>query len=286
MHSAPPIVTGLREIAGQYDSLICDVWGVIHNGVHVYDGAVDALRRFRSAHGPVVLLSNAPRPASAIEAQFARLGVPSDCYDTIQTSGAATRDDLALRARRGRLDLFHLGPERDAGLFEDLPLRLVDESDAELVVCTGPFNDETETPDDYAAMLARLKARELTMLCANPDIMVQRGGDLVYCAGALARSYERDGGTVLYYGKPYPPIYRTVLVEIARIAGRPAGAPLAIGDGPETDIRGANGAAIDALFVADGVHGADFPQLAPDALNDFFVARGLAARAAIHRLVW
>jgi HAD superfamily hydrolase (TIGR01459 family) len=279
-------VTGLREIAGRYDSLICDVWGVIHNGVHVYDGAVDALRRFRSAHGPVVLLSNAPRPAAAIEAQFARLGVPTDCYDAIQTSGAATRDDLALRADSGRLALFHLGPERDRGLFEGLPVQLVDEVDAELVVCTGPFNDETETPDDYAAMLARMKERDLTMLCANPDIVVQRGSDLVYCAGALAHAYERDGGTVAYYGKPHPPIYRSVLAGIARIAGRPAGAPLAIGDGPETDIRGANGAGIDALFIADGVHGADFPQLEPDALEAFFAARGLVARAAIHRLVW
>src|SRR5277367_4206447 len=174
MADSPQILSGLHEIAPGHDALICDVWGVLHNGVSVYAGAVDALKQFRDAFGPVVLLSNAPRPVTALLEQFAKLGVPADCYDAIVTSGVATHEDLAQRTKSRRLAIYHLGPERDRGIFEDLPIDCVAADRAELVLCTGLFDDDTETPDDYREQLRAFSARNLPLLCANPDIVVQR----------------------------------------------------------------------------------------------------------------
>jgi HAD superfamily hydrolase (TIGR01459 family) len=210
MTAAPELITGLSAIAPDYDAVLCDIWGVLHNGVRAHEAAVVALRTFREKFGRVILLSNAPRPASDIEGQFPKFGVPLDCYDTIVTSGGAAREDLARRATRGRLAMFHLGPERDRNLYAGLDVALAKLADAEIVLCTGPFDDEAETPDDYGTMLAEMKARGLTMLCANPDLVVQRGGKLVYCAGSLAKAYQAIGGDVVYYGKPHLPIYDIV----------------------------------------------------------------------------
>ncbi len=157
---------------------------------------------------------------------------------------------------------------------------------ASLVLCTGLFDDDTETPADYREMLAGFKARGLVMLCANPDIVVQRGAKLIYCAGAIARAYEALGGSVVYYGKPYAPIYRPVLAEAARSAGRPVLRPLAIGDGLETDIRGANAVGIEALFIADGVHGEEIGDASPETLARCFEKAGVTAKAAMRMLVW
>ncbi len=207
MANSPVILSGLHEIARDYDALVCDVWGVLHNGAHAHAPAVDALKRFRAEFGPVVLLSNAPRPVDALEEQFKKIGVPKDCYDAIMTSGVAARVDLAKRTEGGRLAIFHLGPERDRGVFDDLPIDCVEPDKARVVLCTGLFDDDHETPDDYRELLDALRNRGLTMLCANPDFVVQRGGQLVYCAGAIARAYEKTGGAVVYYGKPHTPIY-------------------------------------------------------------------------------
>jgi HAD superfamily hydrolase (TIGR01459 family) len=284
--SAPAILTGFSEIASDYDAIVCDVWGVLHNGANAYLKAADALREFRAKHGPVILLSNAPRPVRDLEEQFKRFGLPFDCYDAIMTSGVAAHDDLAKRAANKRLKMLHLGPERDRGVFNDLNVEPVDAAEAELVLCTGFYDDETETPADYAGTLADLKARGLVMLCANPDLVVQRGGKMIPCAGAMAKAYEDIGGAVVYYGKPYRPIYDVTLAEAARIAGRPIRRPLAIGDGMHTDLKGANGAGIDALFIADGIHGEDVRELTPSHMAELFASAGVHARAAMRALVW
>jgi HAD superfamily hydrolase (TIGR01459 family) len=275
------LLTGLSQIAAHYDTLICDVWGVLHNGATAHAAACVALKKFREKHGRVVLLSNAPRPPSDLEPQFERIGVPLDCYDTIVTSGGVAREDLARRAARGGLAMLHLGPERDRNVFAGLDVTLTDAAGAELVLCTGPYDDESEKPDDYADRLADLRARDLTLLCANPDLVVQRGGRLVYCAGALAQAYEKIGGKVVYYGKPHLPIYSHV-----RAVSGGAPRPLAIGDGLVTDIRGANAAGIDALFIADGIHGEDVAEFTEAHLEKLFAGAGVHAMAAMRALVW
>jgi len=280
----PQILTNLREIAPDYDALICDVWGVIHNGKTAQVPAVDALRRFRGAHGPVVLLSNAPRPVADVEEQFRKFGVPADCYDAIITSGVATRAALEKRAARHRLKMLHIGPERDRGVFDGLNLDCVEPELAEVALCTGLYDDDRETPDDYKALNGVLLERGLEMLCANPDIVVQRGGKLIFCAGAIAREYEKMGGRAVYYGKPHKPIYETTFEALRRLG--PAKRPLAIGDGLETDIRGANGAGLDALFIADGIHGEDVRELTPAHMAALFAKSGVSARAAMRVLAW
>jgi len=284
--SHPTILTAFRELAPAYDALICDVWGVLHNGQNAHLPACEALMEFRTNHGPVILLSNAPRPVRDLEMQFERFGIPFDCYDAIMTSGVAARDDLARRASGKRLQMLHLGPPRDSGVFEGLNLDTVNVAAAEFVLCTGFYDDETETPADYADTLSDLQARGLTMLCANPDLVVQRGGKMIPCAGAMAAAYEGIGGHVVYYGKPHKPIYDVTLGEAARIAGKPVKAPLAIGDGMHTDLKGANGAGIDALFIADGIHGEDVRELTPEHMAALFAKTGVHARAAMRSLVW
>jgi HAD superfamily hydrolase (TIGR01459 family) len=254
---------------------------VLHNGAAAHAAACDALKLFRQKHGRVILLSNAPRPAKDLEDQFRRFGVPLDCFDAIVTSGAAAREDLARRSAVAKLAMLHLGPERDRNVFEGLNLELTDIAHATLVLCTGPYHDESETPDDYKDMLAELHRRKLTMLCANPDLVVQRGGRLVYCAGALAQAYEKIGGDVVYYGKPHLPIYDAVRAEM-----KSARRPLAIGDGLGTDIKGANLAGMDALFIADGIHGEDVAEFTERHMAELFAKAGVTARAAMRALVW
>lgn len=286
MTDAPALLEGLHEIAGGHDALICDVWGVLHDGHRAHWGAIEALRRFRDDFGPVVLLSNAPRPVSDLEEQFKTFGVPSDCYDAIVTSGVATREELARRAEGGRLALFHLGPERDRGLIEGLAIDCVAPEAASVVLCTGLFDDQRETPADYRGTLEGFKRRGLAMLCANPDIVVQRGSRLIYCAGAVARAYEHLGGEVVYFGKPHPAIYRPVLAAAEKAAGRAICAPLAVGDGLETDVKGALGAGIEALFIADGIHGEEIGDGTPAALARLFEKAGVSPKAAMRKLVW
>ena len=278
------ILGGLCEIADSYDALLCDVWGVLHNGHSAHTSAVDALQRFRRLRGPVILLSNAPRPARDLQVQFERLGIAEDSYDAILTSGMLARDDLVRRAAGKEMRLLHIGPDRDRGIFADLPVACVEANRAELVLCTGLFDDDHETPDDYRDLLSDAKRRGLVLLCANPDNVVQRGGVLVYCAGALARLYESMGGTSIYYGKPCAPIYAAAL-ELAR-SKQEVGRALAIGDGLETDIRGANAAGIDALFIADGIHGENIPEVTTSVIAALFAQAGVQARGAMRALVW
>jgi HAD superfamily hydrolase (TIGR01459 family) len=289
-----PLVAGLRELAPTYDVVLCDVWGVVHNGREHFAPACAALGRFRAGGGTVVLLTNAPRPKAPILAQLDRLGVPAGTFDTIVTSGDVT---LAFIAERGAAPLYHIGPERDLALFETLQMDqgltppLVDLARAEYVVCTGLFDDD-ETPADYDPTLVQMLARDLVMISANPDLVVHVGERLIYCAGALAELYAERGGKVLQAGKPYPPIYERALGLAEAIKGRPVerARVLAIGDAMRTDIKGACDQGIDALFVTSGIHRGELhsPQgpLDHSAYAQFFAGADCRPRAVIAELVW
>jgi HAD superfamily hydrolase (TIGR01459 family) len=247
-------VAGLGDIAFEYDALIADIWGIVHNGIEPFETACEALRRYRMEHGPVVLVSNAPRPSTSVAEQLDGLGVDSEIYDAIVTSGDVTSFVLE---QRQYTNVFHLGPERDLPLLETLKVHLCDIDEAQAVLCTGLVDDTTEVPEDYGDMFSEFEDNDLTMICANPDLVVERGDSLVYCAGALAQAYEGLGGEVVYAGKPYAEIYQLALTTIEEHAGREIEKPniLAIGDGLRTDIRGALNADIPCLFVAGGIHG-------------------------------
>ena len=282
------IISGLSEIAPRYDALICDVWGVLHNGYRSEPAAVEALYRFRAEHGPVVLLTNAPRPIVDVESLLKRVGVPLDCYDAIVSSGAVAREDVENRiAAAGRtLRVYHLGPDRDGGVLGGLDIERVEVAEAEVVLCTGLYDDTTESAEDYTGLFHQMKARNLTMLCANPDIVVQRGDRLIWCAGALAQAYEKLGGEVIYYGKPHLPIYEATLAAARKAAGRTIARPLAVGEGADTDILGANRAGIEALFVAQGIHAAQLGELTAEGLAQLFAVPQAHPKWAMRALVW
>lgn len=287
--AVPPALGGLSRIADRYDAVLCDVWGVVHNGLAAFPGAVDALVRMRARGARVVLITNAPRPAPAIARQIDGLGVPREAYDAIVSSGDLTR--AALEARPG-VKVFHLGPPRDIATFAGLDVVQVGQDEAEIAVCTGLFDDETETPADYAGRLKTLKARAVPMLCANPDIVVARGNTLIYCAGAIAHAYEEMGGEVVYFGKPYPAIYDAALA-LAAAAGAgivPRARVLAIGDALHTDMAGAAGYGIDGLFIASGIHAEELSALDGAEPDGAALARLFAGHAhplgVMARLAW
>jgi HAD superfamily hydrolase (TIGR01459 family) len=246
-------VSGLSELARRYDLILCDVWGVLHDGVRGFGSAGDALTRFREGGGCVVLVSNAPRPGPVVAAQLDELGIPRDAYDRVVTSGDLTR---AVVAARGAEIVHHIGPARDLKLFEGLEARFGTVETAGYVVCTGLFDDETETAADYEAALRTMRERNLWMVCANPDIVVERGDRLIPCAGAIAAAYEDIGGRTYTGGKPHPPIYEAALAQGADALGRtpdPARV-LAIGDAIRTDVAGGRGFGLDVLMIARGIH--------------------------------
>jgi HAD superfamily hydrolase (TIGR01459 family) len=288
--SAPLLVDGLRALAPSYKGILCDVWGVLHNGVAAFEGAHKALRTYREeTGGKVVLITNAPRPAQQVGEMLTALGVPEGTYDDIVTSGDVTRDVLVAQ---GSKTLLHIGPNRDQPLYWDLEATFTGDDDAaEAISCTGLADDETETPDDYRERLQKLADRGLPMICANPDIVVERGDRLIWCAGALARLYEDLGGEVTILGKPHAPIYTTAMQRLADLSGADVVKEdvLAIGDGLPTDIRGAVAQNIDVLFITAGIHASDFgPSDAPDEqlIRRRLMEEGLRARAALPRLWW
>ncbi len=246
-------IASLGDIAERYDAILSDVWGVIHDGKAAFPVACAALAGFRAEGGPVLLLSNAPRPGEDVVGLLDQLGVPRDSYDGIFTSGDATRAEME---RRGASAFHHIGPERDRTVWAGLPTREVRLESAEFILCTGLVDDERETPEDYAATLETAREMNHQMICANPDLQVHRGQKLIWCAGAIAAAYEKLGGEVLYFGKPHPPVYDAALARLAAIKGAPLEPTriLAIGDGMRTDILGANRIGIDALFITGGIH--------------------------------
>ncbi|HEV3242419.1 MAG TPA: TIGR01459 family HAD-type hydrolase [Methyloceanibacter sp.] len=280
-----PVLSSIEQLGSSYAAWLVDIWGVMHNGVRAFPDAVDATRRFRERGGVVVLLSNSPRPSAGLQRQLRSLGVVDQSYDATVSSGDLTRHELAEHAGAR---VFHLGPERDLPIFAGIDVTRVDAADAELMVCTGLFDDETETPEDYELLLKELADRKLTMLCANPDHLVERGHRLVYCAGALAQIYAEDGGEVIYAGKPYRPIYELAEETIAELAGRKVtrGEILAIGDGIRTDMAGAADFGLDAVFVASGLHvGPGGQGLDDRRLTELFEGRK-PPRAAMPALAW
>jgi HAD superfamily hydrolase (TIGR01459 family) len=286
--TAPQPIAGLSQISAGYDALLCDVWGVIHNGVENFPAACAALARFRAERGPVVLISNAARPHAPVVEQLDAIGVPREAWSHIVTSGDATR---VLLAERAPGPAWLIGVDRDAPLYEGLGLETSDLAHARFISLTGPYDDENDEPADYRDRFIEAVGRDLELICANPDIVVQRGDKLIYCGGALAQLYESLGGRVSMVGKPYKPIYDLSLAKAAEALGAPLDLSrvLCIGDGLPTDVRGANARGLDVLFVASGIHGAE--TIGPDGLNSAAVAgllheAGLAATYAIADLVW
>jgi HAD superfamily hydrolase (TIGR01459 family) len=285
----PRLADSLQSVTRGYDVLLCDIWGVIHNGVAAFPAACDALHRFRAAGGTVILVTNAPRPGDAVIRMLDRLAVPNEAYDAVASSGDVTR---AIVASRRDQAVFHLGPERDASIFAGLGVRFAPLEAADYVVCSGLFDDTRETPDDYRAMLAAMRERALFMVCANPDVVVERGEALVYCAGALADVYAGAGGEVLYCGKPHAPIYESALAAAARARGGVAPSRervLAIGDSVRTDMKGAAAFGLDCVFVTSALHAEAYgSRQAPDlgALGETFAAAGVAPKAVMSGLVW
>jgi HAD superfamily hydrolase (TIGR01459 family) len=283
MPSTIPILSSIAALASTCEAWIVDIWGVMHNGAHAHRAAGEACIRFREAGGIVVLLSNAPRPFASVVPHMTSLGVDPAAYDSGVTSGDATRDMISeWQGRR----LLHIGPERDKGLFKGFDVRLASPEEAEAIVCSGLYDDTRETPADYADLLAGVAARGLPMICANPDIVVERGHEIIYCAGALAADYETRGGRVIYAGKPHGPIYQRTMAEIARLKGRAVARDkvLCIGDGVETDIKGAHGAGLRSVFIASPIFAPD--GLNPQVLKDLFAARPFTPVAALPALDW
>lgn len=247
-------IGSVAELAGRYDAVLCDVWGVLHDGRTVFPGAGDALVGLRAAGVCVVLLTNMPRPSSTMPAALDRLGFPDAAWDAIVTSGDAIRSELATRAPG---PVHRLGRHTDVGLWEDLGLHFVDDLAGARFLAMAGLRDGDETPDDYRGVLRAARDLDLELLCANPDVQIMSGGRLLWCAGAVAEAYADLGGRVVQVGKPHAPIYDRAFETLATVSGRavPRERVLAIGDGPATDLLGANQQGLDSLFIATGIHG-------------------------------
>ena len=283
----PTLLSGLSSVASDYDAILCDVWGVIHNGKRAFDTACEALQKFRK-HGPVILVTNAPVPKDRVTRLFPQFGVPMDCFDDVIASGDATRNELKHLAPG---PVYRIGLNEDFGVYAGLPLEFSDDpATAKLICCTSLRDYPNGTPEPYRDELKRLAAHNLPMLCANPDVQFRQGDRLIWSAGSLAAIYEEEGGKVIRPGKPDAPIYKLAMERVAEITGRPP-APsriLAIGDGPITDILGANRQGFDALFIGGGIHGQSMGQ------GDAFIASaekvladdGVTAKYAMPELSW
>ena len=254
--ATPRLLTSLDDIAADYDAILCDVWGVVHDGTQIFKPATAALARFKAARGPVILVSNAPVPGHRVRTPISRLGGTDDFYDGIVTSGDVTRAELSARAPG---PAYRIGPKHDDALFEGLGLEFASLDKAAFIACSA-MNDDDDTPESYRAILSAAAARKLEFVSANPDMVVKVGDKLYYCAGALAQLYqELGGGAIIQAGKPYPPIYQAAMRKVEELAGPVTPKRvLTIGDSVATDVRGANNQGFDNLFVAHGIHGHEF----------------------------
>ncbi|KQQ58353.1 HAD family hydrolase [Rhizobium sp. Leaf311] len=269
-------ISTLGEITDRFDVVLSDVWGVLHNGVSAFPDAAIALEAARKAGLTVVLITNSPRPAPGVIPQLRALGVPDTAYDRIITSGDVTRELIS----QGPKKVFLLGPERDMPLLDGLDVEVVSQEEATAVVCTGFFDDETETPEDYTDMLKSFVARSVPMICANPDLVVERGERIIPCAGAMALYYEQLGGEVRIAGKPHSPIYEACLSAAREVHGEfSKDRVLAIGDGMPTDVKGAINAGLELLYIAGGIHAADYAlngEIDETLLKDYLQKEGAA----------
>jgi HAD superfamily hydrolase (TIGR01459 family) len=287
------IIETLAEVSAPYRALFVDLWGCVHNGITAYPEAVAALQTYRKNGGIVVLVTNSPKPRAGVAEQLKQFGVPQDAYDTIATSGDSARAAMFTGAVGDKV--YFMGEwQRDAGFFE--PLHVIDSpieitrvplQEATGIVCCGPF-DPMADPDVNRADFLLAKQKSMKLLCANPDIVVDRGETREWCAGALARLYTEMGGESLYFGKPHPPIYDLARRRLAELGQDIAdGDILAIGDGPHTDVAGAMGEGIDSLFISGGLAAAETKtshQPDPDALTAYLEKEESAPTFTIGRL--
>jgi HAD superfamily hydrolase (TIGR01459 family) len=276
-----------RELSRRHPVWLCDVWGVVHNGAAAIAEACDALIRHRQNGGVVVLLTNAPRRWPRVVAYFDRLGVPPGIYDRVVSSGDVTRDLIEMRAGQ---NIFHLGPDRDHDLTVDLPVTFTDFEAADVVLCTGLFDDQRESVADYAPLLAAMRRRDMTMICANPDKVVHVGERLFPCAGLLAEQYTTLGGRVEMAGKPFAPIYRSALAAARDVLARQVANEeiLAIGDSLATDIAGAAANHFPALFISQGIHREEIVGVDEEGLASLIAsaAPGITILGYMDRLRW
>jgi HAD superfamily hydrolase (TIGR01459 family) len=278
-------VEKLRDVVDDVEVVLSDIWGVVHNGLESFPEACAALHTYRQQGGIVILITNAPRPADSVQRQLRKLGVADETYDAIVTSGDLTRHFVAEHPGK---KLYWVGPERDSSIHRGLDPVMSELDDADYIICTGLFDDETESAEDYRPMLTKALARQVPLICANPDIVVERGDRLIYCAGAIAELYRELGGEVVFYGKPHRPIYERAMTLAAERRGHLAELRhvLAIGDSVRTDLAGAHGFGIDCLFVTRGIHSEDFEgidQLDPASVKELF---GHPPRALMRELRW
>jgi HAD superfamily hydrolase (TIGR01459 family) len=285
----PPILDSAGPLLGRYDVLYCDVWGVLHDGHRAFADACEALLRFRQGGGTVILVSNAPVPKERVAAMLDLRAVPREGWDDIVASGEIALTHIA---EKGYTRLFAIGPaERDAATFARLPARPVALDQAQAILCTGLNDDRTETADDYREVLERARALRLPLVCANPDLVVDVGGRQFICAGAVADLYERMDGEVFWAGKPHANAYEAAKAAAEAIRGAPVerARVLAIGDSLRTDLKGAEAAGIDAIFVASGIHRDETMgtgELSPDRLAVLFAPPAPPALAVMGKLVW
>ena len=278
-------VERLRDLVDGVEVVLSDIWGVVHNGIEAFPEACEALHAYRSRGGTVILITNAPRPADSVQRQLRKLGVADQAYDSIVTSGDLTRHYVADHPSQ---KVFWLGPERDSGIYRGLDPVLSALQDADYIVCTGLFDDESETAEDYRGMMLQARERGLPLICANPDIVVERGDRLIYCAGAIAELYREMGGKVIFYGKPHRPIYERAMALAAEHGDREIKLDrvLAIGDSVRTDLAGAHAFGVDCLFVTRGIHSEAFEgidELDPASVKELF---GHPPKALIRELRW
>ena len=263
----------LNEAVSDYDVILCDVWGVLHNGIDAFEQASAALTQARAAGSTVVLITNSPRPSPGVITQLADIGVADTAYDRIVTSGDVTRKLIV----EGPKDVFLLGPERDLPLLDGTGANAVSAADAKAIVCTGFFDDEKEVPEDYHDMLVNFVGRGVPFICANPDLVVERGERLIPCAGAVAAYYARLGGHTRIAGKPHRPIYEAAVaaarehrgtdIDMSRVLG--------IGDGMPTDVKGALDYGLDLLYISGGIHAGEYTLdgVTDEVLLDAFLER-------------
>jgi HAD superfamily hydrolase (TIGR01459 family) len=278
----------LSDLVDGVEVILSDIWGVVHNGLESFPEACEALHTFRQRGGTVILITNAPRPADSVQRQLRKLGVAAETYDAIVSSGDLTRNFVADHPGK---KIFWIGPDRDSSIHRGLDAVMAPLEQADYIICTGLFDDETESAEDYRGMLLQAREHKLPLICANPDIVVERGDRLIYCAGAIAELYRELGGEAIFYGKPHRPIYERAMALAAERRGRPTSLDrvLAIGDSVRTDLKGAHDLGVDCLFVTAGIHAEelghrDDPDLA--ALGTMFSAAGKAPKAVTRKLVW
>ena len=278
-------VERLSDLVDGVEVILSDIWGVVHNALEAFPEACEALHTYRQRGGTVILITNAPRPADSVQRQLRKLGVADETYDAIVSSGDLTRNFVADHPGK---KIFWLGPDRDSSIHRGLDAVMAPLEQADYIVCTGLFDDETEWAEDYRAMLLQAREHKLPLICANPDIVVERGDRLIYCAGAIAELYRELGGEAIFYGKPHRPIYERAMTLAAERRGQPTSLDrvLAIGDSVRTDLTGALGFGIDCLFLTRGIHSEEFEgidQLDPASVKELF---GHPPRALMRELKW